>query len=522
MRSKKRILIIAFVLCLFTVMGGVSAREIFDQESCIIDADEVVEGDIFTLCGVLRVDGIVRGNIIGIARIAEINGEVDGGIYLAGLTLEVNGIMHRDLHFLGLDLNLNEPANFSDGGNLLAISLSNTIDEGVTVPGSVISVGYQLIIDGNIEREISFWGSALEIGGHVDGDVLATVGNAESNGVATQIERLLIPFDVEVTLTDPGLRVMENSIIAGRLEYTGPTKGIVDGTINGVEIHNDTSENFPTGEPTTAGLSIYLRRVFNEFVTLGLIGVIGLLFVPRQMQAPLTVMQFHPISTFGAGMLSFIISFPIVLIVALLSFLIVFIVGFLPQDEIALLSGGVLGVVNIGSAGLFYFVALYLSRVVVGLAIGRTILKIIGRDDKTLRSLFIALASGLLVLTLFSAIPVFGWIFTAMVLFLGLGAILSVVRSHLKRFRETPVTASAPPSYYQPETISVLPYFPEETRHYTPPTLNIPPPIIGTDNLPDGFDWWGEIEDEPNFDPNDKPDDNRDLYDDAWFWEDDV
>ena len=495
MRLRRHSSIIFTLFLLFCVIGGVDARELLDQDICFIDADTTLEGDAFVVCGELTVEGTITGNLIGIARSAVITGEVDGSIYLAGLELDVNGTVNRDVHYLGLALNINAPASFDENSSLLVASLSNSIGESTYIPGSVISLGYQLIINGAVGREVNFWGSALEVSGHVIGDVYATVGNAESDGVATQIERLLIPFPIDVNLIDPGLRVSETGFVEGTLEYTGPTKALIQGDVGEAEIHNDTSQVFPAGEPTAAGLTTYFRRVFNEFITLGFIGVMGLLLIPKQMQSPLSVMQLHPISTFGVGMLSFILSFPITLIFLLMSLAIVVILRlFLPLQEIVMVGGLVLGLTNIGIAGLFYFTALYISRVIVGMALGRVILKLMGRDDKTLRSYFVALGFGLFLLSMSSAIPVVGWIFTAMALFLGLGAILSVLRKQMQRFRETPATLQPAVPYYQSEPISVLPYFPEDSIRYSPPMLDERSRAVGSDNLPAGFDWWGEGE----------------------------
>lgn len=494
MRLRRHRSIILTLLLLFCVVGGVDARELLDQDICFIDESTVIEGDAFVICGELTVNGTITGNIIGIARTAVINGEVDGSIYLAGLQLDVNGDINRDVHYLGLSLNVNAPATFEENSNVLMVGLSNTIGESTRVPGSVINLGYQLIINGDVGREVNFWGSALEVTGHVGGDVYATVGDAQSDGVATQIERLLIPFPVDVQLIDPGLRVTETGFIEGTLDYTGPSKGLILGEIGEAEIHNDTTQVFPVGEPTAAGVTSFFRRVFNEFITLGFIGVVGLLLIPKQMQSPLSVMQLHPISTFGVGMLSFILSFPITLILILFSLAIVLVLRFLPLDEIVLVGGLVLGLTNIGIASLFYFTALYISRVIVGMALGRFILKLMHRDDKTLRSYFVGLAIGLFLLSMSSAVPVVGWIFTAIALFLGLGAILSVLRTQFQRLRETPAPPQPPTTYYQTEPISVLPYFPEDAIRYTPPLLEERPRSLGMDNLPPGFDWWGEGE----------------------------
>lgn len=498
MPHRRRFFVMIALLLMFTAAGGVSARAIYESELCTIEADETIEGNAFVLCGELTVEGRVTGHILGAARLARISGSVDGSVYLVGGQLEIDGTIGKDVHFAGVTLDIHENAVLGNGG-IISANFSGTISPSTTINGSVINTAYQLLAGGDITQEINFWGSALHIDGQIGGDVNATVGDSGSNGVSSQISTLLIPLEFlgfEISLVDPGLIVSETADLQGDLTYRAPSPGIIEGQTASAPdfISTAPAQLTEIGEDPQRGLSLYFGRVLREFITLGFIGVVGLLVMPKAMQSTLRPLQIRPLSTFGVGMLSFIMSFPIVLIVFLVSILIVVLLNVLPLDEVALFGAVVLGLANIGGAGLFYFTAIFIARVIVGLALGRLLLRLARRDDGTLRSLLISLGIGLFLLTMGGALPVIGWIVYALALFLGLGAILGAIQTRFQQVRATD-PPPPPPGRYTAEFLavsSVLPYYPEESLPYTPPNR---PPMLddttrgrGMANLPEGFD----------------------------------
>lgn len=475
----------------------VSAREILDGERCFVPEDQVITGDLFVLCGDLIVEGRINGHIIGAARTATIRGSVDGSIYILSGELSVQGNVGKDLHFVGLVLKVEEQAKFlHESGAILSANLSHKIMAGATIPGNISNLGYQLVIDGDVGQEVSFWGSTLNISGNIGGDVTATVGNSESGGTASQIETLLIPLRFDIELRDPGLVLAESGSIEGRLEYTGPTEGVIDGETAHTPVFNTTREPV-VGNPVEQSartLSNYIQARLREFISLMFVAVLCLFAIPRQIQAPIVELQANPISTLGVGMLSFILSFPIVLILAILSLFFMFILAYLPLEDVTLFSGIVLGLANIGAASVFYFTAIYIARVVVALALGRFIVRILhlGSNGDNMRTSFLHVAVGFIVLTVLGSAPFVGQIFTAIALFLGLGAILSVVRAQIRHLRTSSGDPTPPPLRFQIKQSPPLPYFPEDAAQFAPPILDDSPDTIGSGNLPEGFNWWGE------------------------------
>jgi hypothetical protein len=81
-----------------------------------------------------------------------------------------------------------------------------------------------------------------------------------------------------------------------------------------------------------------------------------------------------------------------------------------------------------------------------------------------------------------------GGIVNAIVLALGLGAILILLQDRLRILRETPTTGRA---NGQP-SVTMLPPRAEEARAIPPPILDDVPQPPGMDNLPPGFKWWDD------------------------------
>ncbi len=498
--------LVLFILCISALVTGVaSARDILQGDSCTVEADEIIQGNVFVLCRELLVEGEIQGNLIGIAIQAQIYGEVQGNLYLVSAQLELAGAVERDVYFAGATLDvlpIQNPDDESDesispiNGHLINATLSTTLHEGTHVPGTIIDVGYQLVLNGGVDGEISFWGSALVINGRVDDDIYATVGNPSSDG--SQIETLLLPLNLNVNLLRPGLTVREDAIITGQLDYTGPAEGDIQGNLTFNPIYTSSDPiiiPIPTEE---AGFSSYISQVWREITTLFVIGAIGLIFSsPRVYTGSMQNLQIRPVSSFVVGMLGFLVAFPITLIIVLLSGLILFILAFLGLDGLLVATLMILGTLIVGGVGLFFFIAIYVSRIMVCLAAGKVLLRLTFFRNGNPVSPYLSLLVGVVFLAFLATLPVVGLLINATFLFLGLGTIMNGILEYAQRIRQSDYeewilsTASNPPPE---DTIYVRANDPKALMganqgHFLPP---------GMTNLPAGFDmsFFGEDEEE--------------------------
>lgn len=466
------------IILIFITSGATSAHEVLQGDECVIPNAETISGDLFVLCRTLTVNGVIEGNLIGAAYIAQINGHVQDDVYLAAGQLNVRGSIGQNLVFAGPVLQINSTATFEDDrSDVISLSLSTHIFEDVNIPGSLTSISYQLLMDGSVGRGVSFWGSALHISGEVTRDVNATVGDPRTND-ASQLETLLVPFQFDVRLVNPGLVISEEGKIGGELRYTSPIVGEIAGQLAHEPVFTPviTRPDFAlTEEQNVAWFGSYLTDVLREFVSLVLIGTVGLLLLPRLMQSPLRNLRWRPFASLGVGILTFFMSFVVIFVLLILLLLAIFVFLLLRLSDLAIVGGITLGVLDIGGAGLFYFVAIYISRIIVCLAVGRVIVWGIWGYNNSPRTLYVSLLVGVGILAFLVWIPVIGWAFNALALGFGLGAIcLSITQFDLR------AKASEQPALH-PVTNRPIP----------------PPPIIdekssapGMDNLPEGFRWW--------------------------------
>jgi cytoskeletal protein CcmA (bactofilin family) len=476
--------IILLVVLLLQTLHIASAREIIRGDDCTIGAGQVIEGNVFVLCRTFKLNGEITGDLIGAAFTSELNGPVSGNVYMLAGQMDARSRVGRDLLFAGPVLRVHPTMSFVDErSSLMSLSLSTEIQDGARVPGNLTSLSYQMILDGDVGGEISFWGSALRIAGAVGGDVDATVGDPQL-GDASQLQTLLTPFRFDVRLISPGLTVSEQAAISGQLTYTSTSEGTIEGTLPYPPVFQqivttpDFSQIGSVDEETGAPwLASYLGIVVREFITLGAIGLLGVYFLPRALQVPAQQIRSRPLNSLGAGILSFILSIGVWVLVLLLIILTTLVFVTLSLPDLVIVGMIAIGVLNIGGASAFYFIAIYVSRVIVCLAMGRALVRLALGDDGGM--IYLHLLVGVALLSLLVFIPVVGGAINAVTLALGLGAIFLT----FTQVRGTPRRQVAP---------MTLPVAPQNARQIPPPVVGDAPRGPGMDNLPEGFRWWDE------------------------------
>jgi cytoskeletal protein CcmA (bactofilin family) len=476
-------LILIFALALLGA-HAVSAREIVRGEDCVIGADQTIEGNVFVLCRTLVLDGTVNGNVFGAAFAVEINGRVAGDLYMLAGQTDIRGYIGRDLLFAGPVLRVHPNAVFGDvRGDLISLGLSTEVFSGARIPGSITSLSYQLLMGGEVGREISFWGSALRVDGAVAGDVDAAVGDPEVSNVS-QLQTLLVPFRFDVELIPPGLLVTENATVGGQLTYTSTSPGQIEADLEQAPVFNqiinlpDFSQINDLDEDSNATWFVaYLIVAAREFITLSIIGLIAIYGLPRALQAPVQHIRSRPLNSLGAGILTFILSIGLWVVVLLMIVLAILLFAALRLGDLIVVGLMLLGIFNVGGASAFYFVAIYISRVIVGLTAGRLLVRVALGDEGTARMVYVHLLVGIGLLSLLIFLPVVGSILNALALALGLGAIMLAITQQ----RGLPQRQIVPVR---------LPAAPEDARKIPPPIVTEEPRRPGMDNLPAGFRWW--------------------------------
>lgn len=479
MRRSLTLILIGFILSTLTT-GVVFAREMIQGEHCTVEANEVIDGTFFTFCQTLTINGTVDGNIIGIALRTVIDGDVTGNVYMAGLELDLSGTVDGDLHYVGitLDVHTNKTQNQSVRGQLLFATLSVYVGDGVVIPDRVTGLGYQLVLDGVINQEINFWGSALVINNRVNDNVYATVGNPESD--ASDLEPLLLPLDIQKEFVIPGLRIGSDGIITGNLDYTGPAEAIVNGTIEGETNYTQLTPVILPSLPEKGSLNIFLSQFAREVTVLLTVGIIGMTIAPNAFQTPIANLRSRPVPSFVIGMLMFIVSFPITLILLLITTVISLVLLLLQLDGILIVISAFLLLVDGGVIGVFYFAAIFVARAIFALGLGRILIRMTIGHDGTHRTNLLSLLVGVILIAGLAALPAVGFVFNAAALFMGLGAITNVVLEWLQAMRDTSFQNAQPIE----QASASQPASPAPNARF----LTLPADTLGLTDLPEGFD----------------------------------
>ncbi|MBW4439017.1 MAG: polymer-forming cytoskeletal protein [Pleurocapsa minor GSE-CHR-MK-17-07R] len=456
---------------LFTV-GSVSARDVLRGDACTVDADEVIGQTLFATCRSLDIAGTVNGDVVAAAVTVTISGTVRGSVYIGAGKLTLTGTVEGDVHFGGGVLEMTTPALLtSQDSTVYSAALSSSID--APVPGDIGAIGYQLIVNSAVGGNIDYAGTALRITSAVGGFVTASVGDRQTAGVS-ELESLIQLVDTNVSLAQPGLEVTESGWIGRTLAYSAPSPASLLGTVPQVDYNEIVADAALIANQSDLGSAVaaYVRQVLREFITLFLIGAVALVLAPRTLTAPIITIRMRPIPSLGVGLLSFILSFPVLLITLLLSLLIVLVVSLLGVEQVTALTAIILAVLNISGGAVFYFVALFISRVIVAIAIGRVASRLLWTPRGRPLEGMAHLAIGSLLLSLVIAFPYAGTVVTAIAAFMGLGGVIT----HLQRPNVRVAVSSG------------------DLLRRSPPLPSAPldesASGAGTDNLPAGFRWW--------------------------------
>lgn len=458
--------IILLVVALSLGASAVWAGPILQSEQCEIPAGQVIEGNLFVFCQRLVINGRVTGDVAGAALVADINGEIDGSLYLASGRLNVRGSIGGSVHFAGPVLYLRPEARLSSPhSNLYSFALTSRIETAIT--GHITGAGYELYVGSAATGDVYFAGTSLTIRAPVAGSVFTSVGS--STDTSSQLRSVTQWFEPGLDLGLPGLTVTDHGAIGGELVYSGTTPGAIDGPVTAV--------NFERLAPITAldpnadfgdSAGRYLGAVLRDFIATLLIGVVIVLLAPRAVRPPVQALYSKSLPCFSIGLITFVLSFPAFLLAAFVGVGMVLLISLLGFTDFTITAAVVIGLVLVAAGALFYFTAVLISRVVVSIALARPLVRRLQPSLSPRVESLLSLALGGLVTALFSALPVIGIAVTALITFAGLGAMLLTLRRTNRVNGEPPV--------------------PDEASEPPPPRLL--PRGPGTDNLPDGFNWW--------------------------------
>jgi len=429
-----------FALSVFTVLAlmlilfvtPVAAFEGRDGDNVVIAADEVINDDLYVGANNFTLNGTVKGDLIVGGSIITINGTVEGDLWAAGQVVIINGVVMDDARIAGAGLQLGDDAQV--GGDLLAAGASLETKAGSTVGSDLLVGAGQALLAGDVERDVLAGAGALELRGNFGRDVKAYVDQTEETASGPS-PNIYMQQNIPLTLPSvaPGLTVADSASIAGDLEYSSTYDltfpgGSVSGEVTRVQPEITKGRTYvpPTPLQRTGKWVLDSLRAILTLVIFGLL--LGWL-APAFLNIATENISSRTWPSLGWGAIAWAAFFFALLLIVIIMIAGGIIFGVLTLGDI---SGTIiwLGILSMFALIVFFVLATaYVSKIVVGAAVGRWILSKVSPSLAESRFwpmiLGVILIAGLIALFRFPLVPLgfFGWLLNFAVVLLGLGAL---------------------------------------------------------------------------------------------------
>jgi cytoskeletal protein CcmA (bactofilin family) len=210
-----------FILAALLALVFITPAQAFDGrggDRVVIAANEVVNDDLYLASQEFVLDGTVNGDLIVFAQLVTINGTVDGDLMAAGQTVVVNGEVTGSIRMAGSVLLVAEAASI--GGDIVSAGYSLEVQPGSGIGQDLVFAGGQILLAGDITRNVEAATGAFELRGNVGGDVNAELGEADQGQMGPPPTMFMPQSTVQTPSVRPGLTIDPSAKIEGDLEYT--------------------------------------------------------------------------------------------------------------------------------------------------------------------------------------------------------------------------------------------------------------------------------------------------------------
>lgn len=420
-RRRRLSTVLLAIACL--ALAATLAAEVERRAGQVVEVgpDEIVLDDLYATGEVVRVAGTVRGDLVAAAREVYVEGTVEGDVIAAGQVVSITGTVGDDARIAGQVLHLASEARVAD--DVVAAGFSLEARSGSAVGGTVLAYGYQALLSGGVGESVRGGLAALELAGTVERDVEVEVG---PRGERTP-PSFGPPPPVRYPRVESGLTLADGARIGGDLQYRSPDEAAIAA---GAEVGGEVAFERTAGEEkeTAADRALDAAR---RFVALLLVGGLLLLLAPGWTAGLAATIRERPLPSLGFGLVFLLAAAAAVLVLALATAFVAAILGFATLKGLAVATGALGVLAELGLVLALLLACVYLPAVVVGLAGGRLVLR--GDGEPGRGRLLAALAVGALVLVLLGLVPYLGAFVGLLVLLLGLGALWLWAAGRLRR-----------------------------------------------------------------------------------------
>jgi cytoskeletal protein CcmA (bactofilin family) len=370
---------LALILLFFTITlpAFALAGDTRSANEVIIGQGEIVSDDLYIAAGTVEFAGDARRDVNIAAGRVTLGGSIDGSVNLASGRADIDGTIDGSLRILS--------------GR---VEITGTIGGDVVVAGGQV----ELLSSGQVNGNLIVAGGTVDLRGRVNGDVTGYAGNVTLGGT----------FQGAVDVNTSNLEILNTARISGPVTYVSRQDADVDNSAQLTQgIERDEVDPWGNGSNPLGRASGSLLRTLWALIA----GALIVLAAPR-LANQLGSNGKRIVRSLVTGIIALVVV-PIVAVV-----LMVTVIG-IPAGVILLA---------------MYFVALYLSQVFVGMAIGRMILPN-GWNDGTRGFHLLAMTLGVLIIGAlrFLPLPYVYSILAFVITIWGIGAALMLLGSLNRR-----------------------------------------------------------------------------------------
>ncbi|MBC8334597.1 MAG: hypothetical protein ISR59_03810 [Anaerolineales bacterium] len=425
-----------FMLVALAIVPTASAFEGREGDRIVIEADEVIEDDLYVGAESLVVDGVIKGDLYVGAQTVIINGTVEGDLVAFAQSVTINGTVGDDIRSGAAAIQLGPEAKIGD--DLLFGGASLEAKSGSLVGGDILVGSAQVLVAGDTEGDLIAGTAAFELSGGVNGNVKAYVDISNKDQGMSPMS-FGPSMNISIPSVTSGITIAKDASIGGDLSYTSfdeivfPT-GVVAGETLRVEPEFD-NYNYeyerPT-PPTPAQLvGFWALNLLRTIITLIAIGLLlGWLF-PNFLHGAGHKLQTQTWPSLGWGVVAYAAFYFALLVIFTAMVMGAVILGFLSL-------GGLSGtIIILGLLALFTLIVgfiltvAYGTKIIVSVLGGKLILARVQPD--LVNHKVWPLVVGVVILATIMSVPFAGWMIKLIVALFGLGALWILGREQFSR-----------------------------------------------------------------------------------------
>ncbi|RLD05278.1 MAG: hypothetical protein DRI65_09040 [Chloroflexota bacterium] len=436
MSTKRKVLLIFIPIFLVLTIGfgfTATAKAVEFDEDGILEEGEIIDDDLFIGGDIVEINGTVNGDVFASGSIVKVNGTINGSLASGAQTILINGKVSGSVYAGSMTITLGSDAEI--GRNMFYGGFNLNAEEGSIIHRDLLVGAYQVLLSGEIGRDVQAGVGALDIDGSIGNNVRAEV-TSPSDGQPPQIYPSPPGID---TIAPSGIRVSEEAEIGGSLYYKSSedqSRAIAITPPGGIEFDYDpqVNPNVDSPDPDEIGsrlVGAWLLKQVRVFITLMLLGSLIVWQLPGLLNKVSEKVEKEVMPSLGWGLVSIMVVYLGALLAGGLIIAGAIFFGVITLGELS----RVILTVGFTSLGLimagFGLLVSYGSKLVVSYLVGKLLMRWLAPkyEDQPIWSMLI----GIFLYTFLRAIPLgFGLVIGICVTLVGIGAMWLTYRDHGK------------------------------------------------------------------------------------------